>query len=190
VQLEWVPGESWRNLLNEFRRGSWHVFHFIGHGGFDAARQEGLVALTAEDGRKRHPLYAEELAMLLQDHKSLRLVVLNACDTGQGGAFDQFSSVAGKLMHRGIPAVVAMQFAITDSAAIEFSRTFYDAIADQLPVDVSVTQARQAIRIASPGTLEWVTPVIYLHSADGYIFDLTNAPVIGDHAELDQLYRE
>ena len=173
VELGWVAGQTWRELRDAMRRGPWHVFHFIGHGGFDAAAEEGTLALAMEDGRT-YPLHASGLAMLLRGHPSLRLVLLNACDTGQASALDPFSSVAGALMRRGIPAVLAMQFEITDQAAIEFSRTFYEMVADQLPVDVAVTQARQAIQLAVPGTLEWGTPVLYLRSRDGYVFDLAD----------------
>jgi CHAT domain/WD domain, G-beta repeat len=175
VELGWVAGQTWRELRDAMRRGPWHIFHFIGHGGFDAAAEEGTLALATEDGRT-YALHASGLAMLLRGHPSLRLVLLNACDTGQASALDPFSSVAGALMRRGIPAVLAMQFAVTDQAAIEFSRTFYEMVADQLPVDVAVTQARQAVQLALPDTLEWGTPVLYLRSPDGYIFDLTDTP--------------
>jgi WD40 repeat protein len=177
VELNWVPGQTWRDLQAAMRTGPWHVFHFIGHGGFDANAGEGTLALADDQGRT-YPLHASDLAMLLRGHQSLRLVLLNACDTGRASALDPFSSVAGALMRRGIPAVLAMQFEITDQAAVEFSHTFYGAVADQLPVDVSVTEARHAIRLAVPGTLEWGTPVLYLRSPDGYIFDLADAPAL------------
>jgi tetratricopeptide (TPR) repeat protein len=177
VELNWVPGQTWRDLQAAMRAGPWHVFHFIGHGGFDANAGEGTLALANDQGRT-YSLHASDLAMLLRGHQSLRLVLLNACDTGRASALDPFSSVAGALMRRGIPAVLAMQFEITDQAAIEFSQTFYGAVADQLPVDVSVTEARHAIRLALPGTLEWGTPVLYLRSPDGYIFDLADAPAL------------
>jgi len=185
VELGWVPGQTWRDLRDAMRRGPWHIFHFIGHGGFDEAAEEGSLALAMEDGRT-YSLHAGGLAMLLRGHPSLRLVLLNACDTGQASALDPFSSVAGALMRRGIPAVLAMQFEITDQAAIECSRTFYEMVADQLPVDVAVTQARQAIQLALPGTLEWGTPVLYLRSRDGYVFDLADTPATPIVSELDR----
>jgi len=177
VQLSWVAGQTWRDLQDVMHHGPWHIFHFIGHGGFDASAGEGTLALVHDDGRT-YALRASGLAMLLRGHPSLRLVLLNACDTGRASALDPFSSVAGALMRRGIPAVLAMQFEITDLAAVEFSRTFYGSIAHQQPVDVSVTEARQAIQLALPGTLEWGTPVLYLRSPAGYIFDLADAPAI------------
>ena len=195
VELAWVQGQTWRDLQTAMRRRQWHVFHFIGHGGFDTNAEEGTLALGDDDGRT-YSLRANDLAMLLCGHQSLRLVLLNACDSGQASALNAFSSVAGALMRRGVPAVLAMQFEITDRAAIEFSRTFYEAVASQLPVDVSVTEARQAIRLALPNTLEWGTPVLYLRSRDGYIFDLTDAPAISSPGEeetadpLSDLYVE
>jgi biotin carboxyl carrier protein len=66
---------------------------------------------------------------------------------------------------------VAMQYEITDKAAIEFSRDFYDAVADGLPVDAAVTEARAAVSMDS--MLEWGTPVLYMRSPDGRIFDLS-----------------
>jgi hypothetical protein len=171
VELSWAGGQGWRDLNVALRHGGpWHVLHFIGHGGFDCVAGEGVLVLADEDGRS-HALPASDLALLVEKHQSVRLVVLNACDTAQASALDEFSSVAGALLRRGIPSVLAMQFPITDPAAVEFSRTLYEGLADHLPVDAAVTEARHAVRITLPGTLEWGTPVLYLRSADGAIFD-------------------
>ncbi len=171
IELEWAGGQTWRHLRDAMRRGPWHVFHFIGHGGFDATAQEGALAL-ADEGGSMYRLGAESLAMLLRGHPSLRLVVLNACDTGRAAAVDAFSSVAGALIRRGVPAVLAMQYEISDQAAVEFSRTFYEELAERPSVDRSVMLARQAIQLALPGSLEWGTPVLYMRSSDAVLFDL------------------
>lgn len=46
----------------------------------------------------------------------------------RGGDIDPFSSTAATLVRRGIPAVVAMQYDISDPAAITFGSTFYTAV--------------------------------------------------------------
>ncbi len=79
-------------------------------------------------------------------------------------------------MRRGLPAVVAMQYAITDRAAIEFTHTFYESIADGLPVDTAVAEARVSMSLALPNTLEWGTPVLTLRAPDGHLFRLADAP--------------
>jgi hypothetical protein len=156
------------------RRGPWHVFHFVGHGGFDAATEEGAIALSNDAGHM-HLLRATGLAELLDDHYPLRLVFLNSCEGARGSERDAFSSTAATLVRRGVPAVVAMQYEITDKAAIEFSSAFYEALADSLPVDAAVTEARTAVSMDS--MLEWGTPVLYMHSPDGRVFDvITSSP--------------
>lgn len=176
-ELEWVKGETWRDLQAALRHGPWHAFHFVGHGGFDANLGEGIIALTADDGTT-HRLSATDLGRLLGDHHPLRLAVLNACEGARADRLDVFSSTAAVLVRRGTPAVVAMQYEITDSAAVELSRAFYGALATGLAVDESLGEARKAVALAVPGTLEWGTPVLYLRAPDSRIFDIdrTTAP--------------
>ena len=68
------------------------------------------------------------------DHRSLRLAVLNSCEGARATAADPFSGTAQSLVQQGIPAVVAMQFEITDEAAITFALRALRGIADGLPV--------------------------------------------------------
>jgi hypothetical protein len=175
VQLSWVQGQTWWDLQNALDRDGWHIFQFIGHGELDTQTGEGVVALAAEDGRV-HRLGATDLARLLAEQASLRLVVLDSCETGQASATGWFSSTASVLIRRGIPAVAAMQYEISDPAAMAFARGFYTAIANQHPVEQAVTRARWAIKLARQNTLEWVTPVLFLSSATGALFDLPDIP--------------
>ncbi len=171
MDLVWLEGQTWRDLQRAMRRGPWHIFHFIGHGGFDRATDEGLIAL-ADDAGRSHLLRATDLGRLLDDHYPLRLVLLNSCEGARGGERDAFSGTAATLVRRGIPAVLAMQYEITDEAAVEFSRSFYEAVADGLPVDAAVSEARTAVGICLGDTLEWGTPVLYMRSPDGRVFDV------------------
>ncbi|MGH3769900.1 MAG: CHAT domain-containing protein, partial [Pseudonocardiaceae bacterium] len=170
VELSWVAGQTYNALEDALDQGPWHVFHFVGHGGYNRDTEEGTLALADEAGRT-HPVSADDISRLLAEHHPLRLVVLNACDTGRGSASDAFSSTAGALIRREIPAVVAMQFMITDPAAIVFAQAFYQHVAKRRPVDDSVMRARRALRLANKDTLEWGTPVLYLRAPEGRIFD-------------------
>ncbi|MBN2393495.1 MAG: SUMF1/EgtB/PvdO family nonheme iron enzyme [Anaerolineae bacterium] len=174
VELAWLEGQTWRALQRAMRRGEWHIFHFIGHGGFDATADEGLVMLCAEDGAA-HRMSATQLGRLLANHRALRLVLLNACEGATGGTRDLFSSTASILVRRGLPAVLAMQYPITDRAAIEFSRTFYESLVDGLPVDAAVVESRVAISMAINNTVEWGTPVLFMRSPDGVLFKMQEA---------------
>ena len=64
-----------------------------------------------------------------------------------------------------------LQTPITDEAAIMFSREFYGALTAGLSVDAAVCEARKAI-FTQVNAVEWATPVLYMRSRDGQIFDL------------------
>ncbi|MEZ4769130.1 MAG: SUMF1/EgtB/PvdO family nonheme iron enzyme [Caldilineales bacterium] len=171
AELVWMAGATWRDLQRAMRRGPWHIFHFVGHGAFDRAAGEGLVMFCDDQGNAR-PLRASELGRLLADHWTLRLAILNACEGARGSDHDLFSSTASILVQRGLPAVLAMQYEITDRAAVELSRAFYEALADGLPVDAAVAEARKAVSLAISNTVEWGTPVLTMRAPDGVLFTL------------------
>lgn len=175
VQVTWLDGRTWQDLQRAVRRGTWHIFHFIGHGGFDSNADEGLIALEDDEGQT-HFLSATQLGRLLTDHYPLRLVVLNSCEGARGSERDIFSSTASILVQRGIPAVLAMQYEITDRAAIELSRAFYEALADGMPVDAAVGEARKAISLSIENTVEWGTPVLYMRAPNGTLFRIDRKP--------------
>jgi tetratricopeptide (TPR) repeat protein len=172
VELTWLKGQTWRDLQRAMWSSLWHVFHLIGHGGFDPGTQEGAIALSDETGHQ-YLLRATGLAGLLDGHYHMLLVVLNSCAGVRGSDSDAFSSTAATLVRRGVPAVLAMQYEITDEAAIAFSRDFYQAVAEGLPLDAAVSEARKAVVYSLYNTLEWGTPVLYMRSPDGRIFDVS-----------------
>lgn len=172
IEIAWVDGQSWRDLDRALQGGVWHIFHFIGHGDFDEQSGEGRIALSDESSGRMNLLRATQLGRLFSNHPSLRLAVLNACEGARPSEGRIFSSTGAILALRGIPAVVSMQYEITDKAAIEFARGLYDAIARQLPVDAAVQEARIAMSMAEADGTEWATPVLYLRSPDGKLFNL------------------
>lgn len=171
LKLTWVEGATWRDLQRELRHGPFHVLHFVGHGGFDRPTGEGVVVMADEDGRSAK-LSATQLGRLLADHNSLRMVLLNSCLGAKGSGTDVFSSTASILIRRGVPAVVAMQYEISDRAAIEFARSLYEALADGVPIDAAVAEARKAISFGSGNSIEWGTPVLHMRSPDGVLFQI------------------
>ena len=188
IQLSWVSGQTWQDLQDALDEDDWHILHFIGHGGFDRRRGEGVLALADEEGME-YPLAASDLGLLLGGRRSVRLVVLNSCESARANARDVFSSTAAVLIRRGIPAVVAMQYDISDKAAIAFAQGLYGAIASRQSVDHAVTRARLAIKLSARDSLEWATPVLYLRSRDAGLFDLAQAPVLAEVIQAEQQQR-
>ena len=109
----------------------------------------------------------------------LRLVVLNSCSSGQSGSQDLFSGTAAVLAHNGINGVAAMQYGITDTAAIAFARGFYTALAHGLTVDEAARSGRVEI-LGLGRTLEWVTPVLYVRGDATRPFIITGKPPVAE----------
>jgi hypothetical protein len=176
IAIDWLAEASLRALQRQLRRGDYHVFHFIGHGGYDQDADDGVLLFEDEVGRGRR-VSGIQLGTILADEVSLRLAVLNSCEGARSSLQDPFSGVATSLIEREIPAVIGMQFEITDRAAIVFAGEFYSALADGLPVDSSVAEARKAI-YADQNDIEWGTPVLFMRVADGRLFDVqSHAPI-------------
>ncbi len=175
VELTWADGETWRDLVRALNQDQWHILHLVGHGGYDETAEEGMFYLSGEDGGS-YPLRASRLAQVLNLYPSLRLVLLNSCESAVGNSTDLFSSAAATLIRRGVPAVLAMQYQISDRAAVEFTRSFYEAVASGRPIDAAVRDARLAVSLARPDSLEWGTPVLFLRQSDGRIFDVSAGP--------------
>lgn len=156
-------------LQSVLRRGTYHIIHFIGHGEFNKTAQQG--ALVFENDKHSSRLVSDErVATLFNDHKSLRMVLLNACEGARTSAGNPFAGVAPRLVQRGIPAVLAMQFPISDPAAIHLSRDFYRTLADGYPVDAAMNEARRGIYL-DDNILEWGTPVLLMRAEDGMLFE-------------------
>ena len=169
VRLERVPA-TWQALQTRLRAGPAHVVHFIGHGSFDATQNQGGL-LFEDETRLPVTVPAERFKVLLHDQSDLRLVFLNACEGATSGRSDSFAGVAQQLVQQGLPAVVAMQFTISDRAAITLSREFYRALADGYPVDAAVSEARKAV-YGLGDSAEWATPVLFSRSDDNRLIEL------------------
>lgn len=170
VEIDWTEHGSLRSLLRRLHRDTYHVFHYIGHGAYDEAAQDGVVLLEGPSGSSEQ-VNGSRLGTVLCDHRPLRLAVLNACEGARSGRTDPFAGVATSLVQRELPAVIAMQFEITDEAAIVFSEYFYDALALGYPVDTALANARQGV-YADGNDVEWATPVLFLRVPNGRLFDV------------------
>jgi hypothetical protein len=170
VEIERLAPPTLSRMDTQLRHNRYHVLHFIGHGHFDPVVGHGELLFQDENGRGV-PIGGAELGTLLYDHRSLRLAVLNACEGARAGLVDPLAGVAQTLVQQRIPAVVAMQFEISDTAAIIFSHTLYQMLALGNPIDMAVAHARRAI-YAAPDMTQWAAPVLHLRAPDGKIFDV------------------
>jgi DnaJ-class molecular chaperone/tetratricopeptide (TPR) repeat protein len=170
LKLEKTEKATLTVLQRHLRQNEYHIFHFIGHGGFDHQQEDGVLVFEDENRRGRI-LSGQYLGTILHNHPSLRLVVLNACEGARTTREDPFSGTAQSLVQQGIPAIVAMQFEITDQAAIIFAEEFYSALADGYPLDAALSETRTAI-FATGNDIEWGTPVCFTRAPNGNIFSI------------------
>jgi hypothetical protein len=165
VEIESLENATVRRLQSMLRR-PFHVLHYIGHGVYDERSGSGMLALEDPRG-KRHAISAAQLQYLLRD-TTVRLGVFNACMTARGAAG---RGIAGELMHAGLSATLAMEFAISEDSATIFAGEFYRTLADGWPVDAAVAEGRKAMMFATGlSAMDWGIPILFMRTHDGVLF--------------------
>jgi tetratricopeptide (TPR) repeat protein len=156
VHLEFVA-PTYDALSKALRDAEYHVFHFIGHGSFDAKNNQGCLYFA-----NKEPVDGVRLGALLhpQDGHSVRLAVLNACEGALSADQGLFTGVAGHLLAQGVPAVIAMQSEISDTVAIKFTDVFYEELAHGASIGRSIYEVRNSLQ--DLGSLEWGLPVLLM----------------------------
>ncbi len=187
VQVEELKNPGLRTLRKRLLDHKSHILHFIGHGKFESDLGRGLIGFC--DNRNQcKPVTGQSIAEQLQEcTPNVRLIFLNAC-SGAGlprhRGQDAYSGVASALVGAGFPAVVAMQFPISNQAAITFASGFYESLAAGTPVDAAMAEGRLKLKDENPDTLEWITPVLFLSSKNAQIFKFTDSsPATGQPEE-------
>jgi hypothetical protein len=187
IEVRFYPGGRVIDLEEALETGA-HILHFAGHGEFVVemgARVgtqvgKGALVLVGEDGgAELFPV--EKLAQNLVG-REIRLAVFGACKTAQRDQYNAWTGVAPALTRAGIPAVVAMQYAIRDVNAVAFSRRFYGALAAGESIDAAVTDGRLAIfNRSDPDERDWGVPVLYLRTPGGMLFPKAEPEPAGEH---------
>jgi tetratricopeptide (TPR) repeat protein len=182
VEIVEAAAPTLAGLRQTLLAGECHVLHFMGHGSFDQEAGGGVLYFETEGG-DADPVGGEDLANKLAGFPTLRLVVLNACQSARNsegserdGAAYPFGGVAASLVMGGLPAVVAMRSPISDAAAIAFSRTFYQRLALEDPVDAAMVEGRQAIHSEAAERAEWAVPALFMRTKEGELFPAENLP--------------
>lgn len=158
IELALLPNATLSSLNQKLSQEQFHVVHIAGHA---TKENKGTLLLENEQGEAEE-ISAAKLAMYLSQ-RGVALVILNACEGAIGSSNNQvelspFSGLAQSLVQHGIPAVVAMQLQITDTAALQFSESFYENLVRTGHLGRALDEARLSIFTKS---LEWLTPVLF-----------------------------
>ena len=160
ARLEILTSTTPGHLHRRLSAGRVDVLHFVGHGAFDEKEKTGALFLV--DARGRSLAVDTDRVLRLLAGRGLKLVVLNACETGRGGRTDFLRGVAPALLAGGVPAVLANQYKVLDSSATAFARHLYWALAKGHSLGEAAREARVAVSYAKGAEpMDWAVPVLY-----------------------------
>jgi hypothetical protein len=141
IEVKILTPPTLDQLQEQLQTGHFDVVHFAGHGSFRESDRGGELALAGRGGGHEW-ISANTLAANLMDHTSLRLVVLNTCKSGQQAPSAPLPGVAEAMILHKLRSVVAMQAPISDTAAIAFSRGFYEGYAETRSIAYAMASGR------------------------------------------------
>lgn len=142
--------------------GRYDVLHFVGHGVYD--ENHGGRLLFEDDDGHAYPLDERSTREILCQ-RGLRLVFLNACQTGATSHSAFNKGLAQSLVAHGVPALVANQYSVLDRSATAFAQHFYWALARGLALGEAAREARIAVNYSLDGeSIDWAVPVVYAHN--------------------------
>lgn len=136
--------------------------HLVAHGNLSAA-QEAVLVLEKEDGSAA--LVEEQLLLRKLNHPSLRFAFLQSCKSSGGVAF---AGLGPRLVHLGVPVVIAMQDFVPMADARRFASVFYRELLRDGDVDVAANAGRQAILRSS--SANWCIPVLFSRLQDARLW--------------------
>lgn len=131
--IDELPAATRDDLRRALLEKEYDVLHFSGH-----ADAHNIVLVDENHNAVEVPLTA--VADLVASHPTIKCVVLNACEAGNGAA-------------GGLAAVtIAMEESVPDATAIEFSRGFYDALASGRSFDLAFKEGLTAVKMSGAET--------------------------------------
>jgi hypothetical protein len=182
-----------------------HVFHFIGHGGFDK-EVGGFLRLEQECGpdfQWTANAIRDDLAFAVRDNPDSgnqafgvpRLTVLNACQSSQADPCSQADEHRGTLAaiegltRLRVPAVLAMQGPIRGDAAASFALGLYETLSAGWPLDRAVTHARVRItdKLPPQSHRDYAVPALILGAPPEHILDLSQCDPSRSAGPLDKV---
>ena len=119
------------NVRRALLGSDYRIVHFSGHA-------TGLGLVMEDALGEPQPVPQDALAELLSAYSPpIECVILNAC----------YTDIQGELVSLGVPYTIAISGAISDGAAIEYSRGFYDAIGAGRDFEFAFQEGHRAVRL-------------------------------------------
>ncbi|MFO0873485.1 MAG: CHAT domain-containing protein [Phycisphaerales bacterium] len=144
VQVRVLEASEPTVIGEALRRDQFHILHLTCHGNGE------VLELDDEDGRPVMATADELLAAFRAAGRLLPMVFLSACHSGASTDSVRAASVAEQLLRGGVPAVLAMQGAVSDRYGSELAREFFERMAatEGVLASEALAQARRALEQA------------------------------------------
>jgi hypothetical protein len=125
VEVNALTAATTDDLRRALLSGEYEIVHFSGHANGD------VLVFEDSNGRSISTPLAS-LAELIERYPTISCVVLNACES------------LSNLTVAMAPFTIGMDHSITDEAAIEFARGFYDAVAAGRTIEFAAQEGKAA----------------------------------------------
>lgn len=181
AEIKVLPRATPADLHAEVMARDYDVLHFIGHGLVD---ENGCGYLLFEDGHGGEHWVSERTVREILLQRGIRLVFLNACETGRGGRVEFNRGIAQALVAGGMPAVVANQYKVLDQSATSFAQQFYWSLAQGKSIAAAARESRIAVNYSSGEAIDWAVPVIYARNPHGALCSFGNGASARSAREL------
>jgi NTP pyrophosphatase (non-canonical NTP hydrolase) len=130
VSVDHLPAATPTDFRRRLLDGSYDLIHFAGH-------SDGDSLLFENEHGNAEKVSLKAVAELLDRQKSIKAVILNACDSV-------------KNLNESIsPFTIGMGETIEDDAAIAFTRGFYDAVVRGKNIDEAFSEGLSSVRMAN-----------------------------------------
>lgn len=151
------------------------IVHLLAHGRFADDQTEFALC---DPGTGRAIWFADRrLANLIKPYPP-RLVLLHACEGARGSPMRSFANGAAWLVKARLPAVLAMQYPITNDVASRFANALYLRIANGDDLDQAVQSARAKLSNEQP------------EAPEGRIIRDSTAATLWMHPDARRLFTE
>ena len=130
-------------ILESSLEAGYHIFHYSGHG---IPPKDGGGLLLENAAGKRRPTPAAEILQAMQKAEAtLRLTVISGCQTARTLHSGGFRDLARGLAQRRVPAVLAMQFSISDVGGLRLAETLFPRLATGQPLEMAMSATRRTL---------------------------------------------
>ncbi|MFO0586682.1 MAG: CHAT domain-containing protein [Polyangiaceae bacterium] len=167
---------TYDDLCAALAKDRYDIVHFIGHGWVDDQNKVWIRMNSASGGEENK--IAEVFATAFQ-RRGVQFVFLNCCHGAVPGTTKAFAGLGPALLTFGVPAVLAMRYAIPDGAAVRLSGVFYSALLagpNRGRVDVAAQVARDSfmglLDQETCGARLLATPVMFVAPGTTKVFEL------------------